>query len=259
MSGMDGQARRMGHEGFGSSAMLAGLLFLLAAAGVTWISMGMLARDQWPIRWLEVRGAFERVSAEQIRTRLEPLVADSFFTIDLGAVRAATRDLDWVAEVQVRKQWPDTVQVTVHEFTPLAHWTGDRLLAAGGLAFEVPGAREFQGLPWLEGPDGTEEQVYRTWQAFNEELFRVGLEIERIRLDRRGAWYLELDNGTRVHIGRENADERLQRLVASWPELGKLNEKAPMNVDLRYANGFAVRWPEPPPAVAENDEQNRGT
>jgi len=249
------QAQRMGHEGFGSSALIAGLLFLVAAAGVTWTSMGMLTRDRWPIRWLEVNGAFERVSAERVRTRLEPLVSDSFFTVDLGAVRSAALDLDWVAEAQVQKQWPDTVQITVQEFTPLAHWTGDRLLAAGGLAFEVPGAREFQGLPWLEGPDGYENEVYRAWIDFNEELFRSGLEIERIRLDRRGAWYLELNNGTRVNIGRENAPERLQRLVASWPELLKLNVLAPMTVDLRYANGFAVRWPDPPPSLAANGKQ----
>jgi cell division protein FtsQ len=237
---------------------MAGLLFLVAAAGVTWISMGIFTRDQWPIRWLEVSGAFERVAAERVRTRLEPLVDGSYFTVDLGALRMATRDLDWVADVQVSKQWPDTVQVRVYEYTPLAHWTGDRLLAAGGIAFEVPGAREFQGLPWLEGPDGAEQEVFETWKTYNETLFKVGLEIDRIRLDRRGAWYLELNNGTRVHIGREDANERLDRLVASWPELNRLYEKAPMIIDLRYANGFAVRWPDPPPELADNLQTTRG-
>jgi cell division protein FtsQ len=247
------QAQRLQAEGFGSSSLLMGLLFLVALAGVVWISMGMLARDQWPIRWLEVNGAFERVSAERIRTRVEPLANASFFTIDLGAVADAARGLDWVAEVQVSKQWPDTVQLSVHEYVPLAHWTGDRLLAAGGLAFEVPGARDFQGLPWVEGPDGTEQEVYRTWQEFNEELFAVGLEIERIRPDRRGSWYLEVLNGTRVQLGREHERARLQRLVASWPELALIRDKLPMNVDLRYANGFAARWPEPPPtALVDN-------
>jgi len=249
---VNAQARRIGHGGFGSSSLMAGLLFLVAAAGVAWISMGIFTRDQWPIHWLEVSGAFERVSAERVRTRLEPLVDGSYFTVDLGAVRDAARDLDWVSDVQVRKQWPDTVRVLVFEHQPLAHWTGDQLLGAGGVAFEVPGAREFQGLPWLEGPNGAEHQVFDTWRAWNETLFGVGLEIERIRLDRRGAWSLELNNGTRAQLGREEPSLRLERLVASWPNLVRLHEKAPMIIDLRYANGFAVRWPEPPPAVAAN-------
>lgn len=246
------QSPRRRNGGFGTTGVVAGMLFLCAAAGVAWISVGMMTRDHWPIHWLEVSGAFERVSAERVHRKVEPLVSGSFFTVDLNAVRAATRQLDWVADVQVQKTWPDTVKVTVHEFVPLAHWLGDRLLAEGGVAFEVPGAAAFQGLPWLEGPEGTEKQVYDAWQKYNETLYGVGLEIERLRLDSRGAWYMELGNGTVVHVGREQPMPRLQRLVASWPELLKLNEKAPMKVDLRYANGFSIRWPERPPALAAN-------
>ena len=96
------------------------------------------------------------------------------------------------------------------------------------------------------------EVVNATWQQFNNELHPVGLEIDRIRLDRRGAWYLELTSGTRVHIGREDPLMRLRRMVASWPHLLGENEFIPRVVDLRYSNGFAVRWPEPRPELAAN-------
>jgi cell division protein FtsQ len=108
----------------------------------------------------------------------------------------------------------------------------------------VPGADEIQGLPWLESPDQNLEEVFEAWGQFNNLLAPVGLEIERIRLDPRGAWFLALTNGTEVHIGRGEPMARVQRLVRSWPLLTGGRQVAPVDVDLRYTNGFAVRWPD---------------
>jgi len=229
-----------------SGSLLVVLLFAVAAAGVAWVYVGMITRDRWPIRWLEVDGSFQRVSAEQVRTRLAPLIKGSFFTVNLDAVRAASLKLAWVESVDVQKLWPDTVKVTVREFTPLAHWTGGQLLSVKGRVFRVPGADEMQGLPWLEGPVGSVKEVFETWQRFNNVLMPTGQEVEKIRLDRRGAWFMEMSGGTVVQLGREDALPRLQRMVSSWPELLKTHDMAPQTLDLRYTNGFAVRWPAPP-------------
>lgn len=246
------QAERTRSSGFGLQGLVVSLMVLAAMIGIAWVYMGMITRDRWPIRWLELDGAFKHVSAEQLRTRLAPLVTGSFFTVNMDAVQAVTRQTPWVDEVFVHKTWPDTVRVRVSEYVPLAHWTDGRLMAQGAAVFRVPGGQEMQGLPWLEGPEGSEELVFEKWQAFNGKLAEAGLEIQRIRLDARGAWYLELARGTRVHLGREDAEQRLQRFVDSWPALLAHAQRLPANVDLRYSNGFAVRWPEPAPEGERN-------
>lgn len=243
----DIRGRQQGHA---QGMIVTALMCLLAAAGVAWVYMGMVTQEQWPVRWLEIDGAFERVSAEQIRAGVTPATAGSFFTVNLGAIQSAAYRQPWVAEATVQKNWPDTVKVSIREFTPVAHWTGDRLIATDGRSFAVPSAAEIQGLPWLSGPEGQLDVVFETWKQFNNELMPAGLEIEVIRLDPRGAWFLELVNGTEVQIGREDAQIRLRRLVRSWPGLVKGRELAPMAVDLRYSNGFAVRWPKVPARFA---------
>jgi cell division protein FtsQ len=233
-------AQQRGHL---ANLLAALVLILLAVVGVAWVYLGMMTRDQWPIRWLEVDGQFERVSAEQLRASLAPLVAGSYFTVDLQGVREMAYRQPWVSDVLVQKSWPDTVMVRVQEFEPVAHWTGGRLISRDGRAFEVPGADEIQGLPWLDSPEQALDQVVAAWQDFNTILQPMGVELERLRLDPRGAWYLSLSNGTRVDIGRGDAESRLQRLVQSWPTLIRGRDHAPVGVDLRYTNGFAVRWP----------------
>ncbi len=252
MTSRSQQAERVERYHVSVGKAVGSLLFLSAIGGVLWIWFGMVKLDRWPIQWLEVDGGFERVSAEQVRTRVAPLVDGSFFTVNPEAIRAAARELAWVDQVQVIKSWPDTVRVVVSEYTPVAHWTEGRLIASDGTVFEVPGAERMQGLPWLDGPPGSLETVLEHWQIFAEALQRAGERIERMQLDRRGAWSLQLRSGTRVEIGRNEAIDRLQRMATSWPALRRQRADVPMAVDLRYSNGFAVRWSDTPPELAAN-------
>ena len=109
-----------GSRGFASGVLALVVLFLVSAAGVTWVAMGIIASDRWPIRWLELNGEFQRVSAEQLRATLSPEMNSNFFTVDLGALEEAASRISWVSTVDVKKTWPDTVTVEIDEFEPVA-------------------------------------------------------------------------------------------------------------------------------------------
>ena len=231
------------NRGFSSGTLAVLLLFAASLAGTVWVSMGIVTAERWPIRWLEVEGSFNRVSAEQLRSSLAPLVDSSFFTVDLEEVREAALRNPWVAEVSVQKKWPDTVLVAVHEHVPVAHWNSGQLISDQGRMFDAPEADEIQGLPWLSGPDERLAQVLDQWVRFNLMLDSANLEIDRLALDQRGAWSMQVNKGTWLQLGREDATDRLERLMTSWSTLLRHHELPPVRVDLRYANGFAIRWP----------------
>ena len=70
----------------------------------------------------------------------------------------------------------------------------------------------------------------------------MGLGLESLRLEARGAWTLLLSNGIRVSLGRDRVDERFQRFMTVYesrlaPIAASIN-----GVDARYGNGVAVRW-----------------
>jgi cell division protein FtsQ len=234
-----------GSQGFASGMLSVISLFLLASAGIAWVCMGIVTNDRWPIRWLELNGAFQRVSAEQLRASMTPLINESFFAIDLQELTTAARRNSWVSSVDVQKKWPDPLMVTIQEFKPIAHWNQGQLLSREGEVFAVPDADGIQGLPMLQGPEERLDEVLLYWSDFSEALVPMGLEIGELSLDTRGAWSMQFSNGTRVQLGRDSARERLQRLLASWDSLMFGQAAPPQDVDLRYTNGFAVLWPKP--------------
>jgi cell division protein FtsQ len=67
-----------------------------------------------------------------------------------------------------------------------------------------------------------------------------------VRLSARGSWSLALSNGARIVVGRAEPEPRLERLVSVLPQLLSGEPRPFERIDLRYTNGFAVRWVEAP-------------
>jgi len=246
------QALRQDVRGFSTAVAVTLVLFVFAIGGVVWVYTGMVAQERWPIKWLEIDGPFERVSAEQLRSSLTPLVDGSYFMVDTGLMRETAGEMPWVSEVAVQKSWPDTVQVTIQEFTPVVHWINGYLLDAAGKPFSVPSADEIQGLPWLESPEAQLGTVFENWKKFDDQLVLIGQQIERLSLDPRGSWSARLSGGTEVKFGKGDIFMNLDMLISTWAGLMQGQSVPPVSIDLRYTNGFAVLWPQETNVIAGN-------
>lgn len=206
---------------------------------------GWIATEHWPIQRLRLTAEFQRVSAEQVRAATDAQRGQGYFAIDLAKVQASVAALPWVERVEVRKRWPDTLDITVHEHRAFARWGDDQLLSDHGQLFRAPGGDLLQGLPELSGPDDRIADVV----AFHADAVRTlggtGLTIRGARVSARGSWSLVLGDGARVMVGRSaQPNDRLARLVRVLPQL--LTERRPFErIDLRYTNGFSVVWAQP--------------
>lgn len=232
-----------------------GIALTLVALPIVGVLNGWFASERWPVDRLAVRAEFNHVSAEQIRAAAQPLLGKGFFAIDLDQIRAAVARLPWVERVEARKQWPDAVDLVVYEQQPYAHWGAERLISRQGKIFSVAGAEGVQGLPRLSGPDERVADVLQFYADNLKEFSGSGLAIAGVVLSPRGGWKIELASGAVVEIGREDTRRRVQRFLDVWPRLAGSKPTPPAYVDLRYENGFVVRWT---PAAAESGPASQG-
>jgi len=70
----------------------------------------------------------------------------------------------------------------------------------------------------------------------------LGLQLSSLGMDARGAWRVTFGNGLSLALGTEETDRRLLRFFRFFPALRREQGRRPVSIDLRYANGFAVRW-----------------
>lgn len=207
-----------------------------------WFQRGWIASDRWPVRWIEINAPEQRVSAEQIRARLRAHLQQGFFSLDLYQMVQQLESLGWVASAQVRRSWPDTINVSIREHRPVAYWNERELISDHGVVFGADAANVIRELPRLSGPPQRRDEVLRQWLAWRDQWLQIGMGIASVQLSERGSWLLQLANGTSIALGREALQQRMQRLLAVWPQLRRSNH-FPQYIDMRYSNGLAIRRP----------------
>jgi cell division protein FtsQ len=155
----------------------------------------------------------------------------------LDAVRDAARRVPWVRDANVRRQFPDAVEITFQAHEAFARWNDRELVSRRGEVFAAEGAGK---LPRLRGPDGSAATLVAEFPDFAAVLEPLGSPIAELRLSKRGAWEVLLENGLAVELGRGDWKPRALRFAAAWPGLAE-ETRAARYADLRYPNGFALR------------------
>lgn len=235
--------------------VLAWMLALsLVALPLVAVLQGWMAAERWPLSRLVIEAEFERLSSDQVRTAVAAHAAAGFFAVDLNAVRAELTQLPWVKSVEVRKHWPDTLELRLTEHRAFARWGDQRLLSDEGALFDAPGGELMQGLLRLDGPDARLSDVVRLYNEASERLQGSGQRIERLSLSARGSWVLHTGEGAEWMLGRAEPLARIERFVRVLPALMSSATAVIERADLRYANGFAIRWREETAAPTELPE-----
>ena len=213
---------------------------------------GWDAGDRFPMRQLVVTGEFRQVSDARVRSVVMPYVRNGFFAVDLDAMRAALAELPWVRSVEVRKRWPDRLEVALVEYKPLARWGEGRMLSENGEIFPAPRGHVSR-LPMFVGPDDRAAELMAFHSLARPMFLGLGLQLREVRLSARGSWGLTLSDGTSIEVGRGEPQQRLARFVRMLPRLEAGEPRKLARADLRYTNGFALTWaeaPATPPASA---------
>jgi len=217
-----------------------GLLGFAVVAAFAWLIVAAL--DQ-PIDRVGVQGRFQRVSAMEVEQAVRERTQEAgLVTIDLETLQTAIEALPWVDTASVGRSWPRGLQVRIVEQVAAARWGANGLLNARGELFLSESRFIPPELPRLSGPRGTEGLVAQRYLAIQGRLIEGGVRIAALRLDARGAWEIDLDNGVRVRLGRRQVDERFERFVAAALRLVVQRSAEMAYVDMRYTNGFAVGW-----------------
>ena len=223
------------------------LALALVALPLVAVVNGWVGAERWPLRTLRVQGELHRVDAARLQSVLRPFAGHGFFAVQLDDAQAAVSKLPWVEHAEVRKRWPDILEVRVVEHRPFARWGKDQVLSEEGRLFPAKGIDLPKGLPLLDGPDARVAAVMALYGESRELFAPVGVDVRALRLDRRGSWSLQLANGIDVLVGSREARSRLDRFARLLPRLiaqrAASTTSGPLQrADLRYTNGFALTW-----------------
>ena len=145
--------------------------------------MGAGGRALWlwldrPIERVSIRGEWEYVSADYLRTQLAPLVVDAtWLSADLGELRDRALQIGWLNEVRIIREWPNALVFKLIEQQPVARWNDDFLLNPDGEPFAFAPLNAPSGLPDMAGPAGSSEEVLDYYQRLLPHFAQLSLKL----------------------------------------------------------------------------------
>lgn len=165
----------------------------------------------------------------------------SVMTLGLAEARAGLMALPWVESAELRKVYPNTIEVELVEREAFAIWQNGSdliLIERNGDVITAMDDRRFIDLPFYVGlgADARAADFERMIGAYPEIKKRVRAQV-RVA-DRR--WDLYLKNGVVVRLPEEGVDGALAELAAMESERELLSRDIAA-VDLRLADRMVVR------------------
>ena len=219
-------------------------LMVAIVAGGWWGTNELYRIFDVPIAVIGVDGELKRVRAQELESIVADNLGGGFLSLDLAGICGALEEHPWIATATARRKWPNEVVIAVEEEVPIARWGDDQFLNNQGQVLSIADAELSEKLPLLAGPADLERRVMQQYKNFTQVLEPLGLTVVACHLAPRGNWLVTFDNGMELAVGKEPVGDKLNRFLRVWE--AELQPRADhiARVDIRYANGVAVKWKE---------------
>lgn len=231
-----------------------GVVLVLAGVGFGLWTGSRKLRDPgaFPLCEVHIAGELHNLAEADLQPVVSGYLGQNFFMANLDELRTALAANPWIEQVAVRRGWPDTIEIELQERVAFGYWGEREMVDRQGRRFMPEVVRQPGPWPMLAGPAGHESALIKAWQDVHALLDPIGLRLAKLTQDDRRAWWLTFDNGLEVYVGREHFEPRLRLLAQLYPRVLADQIERIAVVDLRYGNGFAVRWksgPTPAPTA----------
>ncbi|EED33846.1 cell division transmembrane protein [gamma proteobacterium NOR5-3] len=217
---------------------------MLAVSGVVYL--GTEALRNLPVERIVVTGKLEHLRQDALREALSDELDEGLLFLSLARLQDTLEALPWVYSAQLRRRFPDTLEVSVVEQLPIARWGEEAFLNHEARIIEVADGERWQDLPQIRGPGGSEARLMNHYQRLLERLRPLALTPVFLSEDDYGQLLVGLDNGVQLQLGNHDFSLRLQRFLQLWSSDLKKADRLVQRVDMRYDGGAAVAFDQTP-------------
>ena len=222
---------------------LTSLLFISSLA--LWGYIEFTDAERFPINRVSILGEYSHTPTAAIEAMITPHVQQGFFKVSLKTLQIELEQFPWLAKAIVKRQWPDTLVVSLAEYKPYCRWNNTAIIASDTTLFMPKTDLEMstKGLPFLYGPEGKHLLVLSMFQNLSQALQPLKIKIASLSLDNYYTWHMTLTNGLTVNLGRNDIMQQIGKFVKTYPKIFADHPDLTLtSVDMRYQHGMAVKW-----------------
>jgi len=216
-------------------------------AAAFWLCLPISSYALWhlldrPIEIVHVGSDLTQVERKAVVSAVRSAIDGGILSTDIVDVAAALHNLSWPRSAQVRRVWPDKLEVDVTKVTLIARWQTDRYLTSTGSIVKVP--VPVNNLPLLDCAIATPVEAMEMYGMLRDIAAAQSLVLTELGQNRIGEWQIRFTSLLTVNLGAEKVVERMHRFAHTYRSAAALGTGTLAYVDTRYPNGVAIRFNE---------------
>ena len=175
----------------------------------------------------------ERASKNDLSKILKKYQKTSLLSLDLNYIQSEVEKVAWIKKVIIRRDLPNTLSLTIEEFSPRAVWIRGRdryILDKNGYTIEKVSDDQFQNYFTIKGAEAELNLMNLIESLANfDEIYN---QIDYANYVGRRRWDLHYKSGVRIMLPEDNIIDSLS-LLETYIKENKLIEKGHKKIDLR--------------------------
>jgi cell division protein FtsQ len=199
--------------------------------------------QNFPIEKVIISSSYEHLNQAFLKEMITPFLKGGFLSFTADNLQETLKNVPWVYDVYIQRQWPDLVAIKIIEQTAEEIWNNDYLLNPEGMIFKVPKETFPEELPKLFGTNEKVPEVLETFRQAQTIIKPLDFAITDFGIDQNNEWRMILNHSLLVLLGPSDPLGKLQELVIFYPKIASSHpEQKISKLDLRYQSGIAAMW-----------------
>lgn len=220
----------------------------------------MRSAKYFPIEKVTLVGKYDFASQSTLKKQLLPFIQAGFFGLNIAQAQKTLQKISGVKDVLITRHWPDTVQVRLIEFSPIATFNDKQYVTEDGTVFQPKVfPKRYDRLPNFESDNDSPQQVKKMIQYWDE--FKVLLNREKQKSDwpqfvyifqlkyQNAQWSMILhlkDTQLYIVLGNHFLMKRFSDFLEQLPAvLDSVQNPVKLLINLSYPNGFSAKILQP--------------
>lgn len=190
----------------------------------------------YPIDEVEITSTTSNYDTDKINDIVASIQGQDLLSLDLGDIKRSISSDDWINDVEIKKSFPDTLEIIIIPQQPLAIYNS-KIMMMDGTVIDAPSLP--LDLPIIIDHTNDSHSSMNTLILTVKLLQKIDLDIKKVEIHDS---LIKVFTSTNVLISdRVNYEVNLNRLIISFQDLKKLFKREIKSIDMRYSNGFAIK------------------
>lgn len=198
----------------------------------------------FPIKKIVLVSQITYADKEKIHEKSKKyLSGKSFFNLKIIDLKKEIENVDWVRLADVKRVYPDQVQIHIIEHVPVAIWNDEMYLNSFGNIF-FASSIDIK-LPKIYSVHERSNAVFKYFIKFSKNLLKNNIyhNIIEIEENRRRSLTIKLSSNIIIYLGQDDINNKIDTFFKVYNSLNSSVDLTKIRyIDMRYSNGFAVGW-----------------